>query len=338
MELGKQKQLSIQYLRGIAALFIVLCHISYIPFGQFGVDIFVCISGFVIMLSTESKGKFDKDFFFKKFIRIAPLYYFITLITFILCKIKPTLFYTTVANWPNLLKSILFIPYSCNGNVLPIFPIGWYINIAMELYLIFYIAMKISYKYRAVISLAILSILVIIGRVFKFAAEPYEFWTRTVLIEFIFGIVAFYIYKHFKTAKKSVKKSSFTVALFFVCLILFLIMILADSYNVSLDRSIKWGIPAFLMLLIFVMYFDMQKPSSYINKIFIYIGNISYSLYMTHYFVVKFFERLVYPLDRFNVYTFSLTILVIIIAVIVGSIFNLIFEKKLNGIIKKIYK
>ena len=49
---------SIQALRGLAALFVVFQHIRFLNFGAFGVDIFFCISGFMIMFTTEKSTKY----------------------------------------------------------------------------------------------------------------------------------------------------------------------------------------------------------------------------------------------------------------------------------------
>ena len=57
---------SIQALRGLAALFVVFQHIRFLNFGAFGVDIFFCISGFMIMFTTEKSTKY---FFRKRLIR-----------------------------------------------------------------------------------------------------------------------------------------------------------------------------------------------------------------------------------------------------------------------------
>lgn len=80
---------SIQYLRGIAALFVVLFHMKWMLnnvyveknlgdiffiSGNFGVDLFFVISGFVICLSTERETLHSvKEFFIRRFFRIYPL-------------------------------------------------------------------------------------------------------------------------------------------------------------------------------------------------------------------------------------------------------------------------
>ena len=78
---------SIQALRGLAALFVVFQHVRFLNFGAFGVDIFFCISGFMIMFTTEKSTKY---FFRKRLVRILPLYYLMTLGTYLSLLLFPS--------------------------------------------------------------------------------------------------------------------------------------------------------------------------------------------------------------------------------------------------------
>lgn len=98
---------NIQALRGIAALFVLLEHVRFLNCGAFGVDIFFCISGFMIMFSTHED---QKGFLPRRLIRILPLYYLMTLGTYALLIIFPSMFEQTRANPVFLVKSLLFIP------------------------------------------------------------------------------------------------------------------------------------------------------------------------------------------------------------------------------------
>ena len=68
--------LSIQALRGIAALSVILCHCRFFPDGWIGVDLFFCLSGFLIAsihfrdIGNPAKAQ---PFALKRFIRIYPL-------------------------------------------------------------------------------------------------------------------------------------------------------------------------------------------------------------------------------------------------------------------------
>ena len=83
---------SVQALRGVAVLFVVLSHVGFINFGAFGVDLFFCISGFIMMYITQ---KSTDNFFYKRVIRIIPLYWAMTISTFILVSFKPSLLNST---------------------------------------------------------------------------------------------------------------------------------------------------------------------------------------------------------------------------------------------------
>ncbi|HFV9236088.1 TPA: acyltransferase family protein, partial [Acinetobacter baumannii] len=79
---------SIQYLRGLAALAVVLHHASgailvhyavnqkdFYSWGAGGVDLFFIISGFIMMYITFGKEVNVRDFLYKRVIRIYPIFY-----------------------------------------------------------------------------------------------------------------------------------------------------------------------------------------------------------------------------------------------------------------------
>ena len=174
---------SIQALRGLAALFVVFQHVRFLNFGAFGVDIFFCISGFMIMFTTEKSTKY---FFRKRLIRILPLYYLMTLVTYLSLLLFPSMFQQTRHNLSHLVKSLLFVPFDIGGGIIqPLVRIGWTINCEMLFYLLFFIAFHISMKYRGLICSAFLVILVGMVQIFAPAISSWQSPIGNVLSPFL---------------------------------------------------------------------------------------------------------------------------------------------------------
>jgi exopolysaccharide production protein ExoZ len=72
-----QRLESIQSLRGLAALGVLLCHAGLLPLGAAGVDLFFVISGFVI--ASIAPGREPGQFALDRFWRIFPLYWLASL-------------------------------------------------------------------------------------------------------------------------------------------------------------------------------------------------------------------------------------------------------------------
>lgn len=75
--MGKLHRSDIDLLKGLSIVAVVLYHMGILPFGYFGVDVFLVINGFLIILSVYKKmesGQFNYFEFLKsRFIRLAPL-------------------------------------------------------------------------------------------------------------------------------------------------------------------------------------------------------------------------------------------------------------------------
>lgn len=97
----KKVILGVQYLRGLAALGVLLCHytismqgLSALAYGQRGVHVFFLLSGFIIVYSLTKvnyKPTQFLQFLVKRSIRIDPAYYATIILTLLLFKILSTL-------------------------------------------------------------------------------------------------------------------------------------------------------------------------------------------------------------------------------------------------------
>jgi len=288
---------TIQALRGIAAFAVVLCHIYFNTnsVGAFGVDIFFCISGFIMMHVTENG---TKHFLQKRMLRILPLYWGLTLISFSAILMFPKLINLNESTLETLLKSFFFIPYKRNGLVEPILQVGWTLNLEMCFYVLFFLSAKIKRDVRHFICSGMLIFLVLSGIFIKTDNLIFNFFTKPIMLEFVLGMFTFVIFKKMRYNNRFANH----IALKIIPFVLILYMILMQHYELAhYDRFFLYGIPAMFLLLCFIMGFkDYELP-----KPMIILGNISFSLYLIHYPTLVVFNKLVYPLDKINIFSLS---------------------------------
>jgi len=176
---------SIQVMRALAALAVLLFHLKLLPIGYAGVDIFFVISGFIMGSIGEREA--PVDFIGRRLIRIVPLYW---AVTFGMCLLSfvPGLFATFGFDAPSLIKSLLFIPYAQpNGEIWPLVVPGWTLNYEMLFYLVFCLAL-LAQRPLAV-TLLLLGSLVLAGRVVSADNAIWRSWTDPLLLEFLAGLI-----------------------------------------------------------------------------------------------------------------------------------------------------
>jgi len=303
---------SIQAMRGLAALSVVFDHIIFIKNGAFGVDIFFCISGFIMMYVTHIS---TEHFLLKRAVRIIPLYYFMTFVTFAGLIVMPGLFDKTVADPVYLLKSLLFLPPICGGPAQPVVKVGWTLNYEVFFYVIIWLAMLVNKKYRGLIASGIICVIIAIGYFVDIDC--------TIMIEFVYGIIAYEILKRIDYSKDGSGKYYRGLLLVAIALSCFVFMWFVKYIPVfhDMNRIIAYGIPAFILFVcLFVGLYEKKLPSA-----FVFVGNISYSVYLLHYFVTRFFNKF-----GENIPEVLFVILVMAISVLIGSISYYIFEKNIS--------
>jgi exopolysaccharide production protein ExoZ len=189
----------IQYLRGIAALMVVWHHgvgqlatlETYFPFrfGTSGVDLFFVISGFIMVVTTAGRDVTPTEFIARRFVRVVPLYWVLTLALAATALVAPSLFRSVKLTAVSLIQSLLFIPHfspSHAGMIWPVLVPGWTLNYEMFFYVVF--AASLAFSHRLAILSITLAMLVASGYLLGPFAHPIaQTYTDPILLEFVAG-------------------------------------------------------------------------------------------------------------------------------------------------------
>ncbi len=184
--------LSIQYLRGFAAIAVVLFHeiqwIQVFRLGSHGVDVFFVISGFIMFALTHGRAITPKRFILDRLARIGPPYWLATAIVFLLA-VFHVRFFGVSTNIVLLVKSLLFIPAdNGGGHVWPILLVGWTLNYEMFFYVMFFCALFIAPAQRLIVLTVGFLGLMFAGRLLHVHGPILATYTSPLLAEFIAGV------------------------------------------------------------------------------------------------------------------------------------------------------
>lgn len=308
-----QRLSSLELLRFVAALLVVLFHLPSIGIGEFGVDIFFVISGYVMMLSTAAGSQ---QFLLKRLIRIVPLYWAATLAVFLIALLLPSLLNNTSANPVHLIKSLLFVPFDKNGTGhQPLLTIGWTLNFEMYFYLLFAIGCAFSHRYRAVITASLLvGFIVLLGQGESFLARVYS---DAIVLEFAFGMLLYTLQTRDTRA----------------ALMLLTILALGTVFEVNeTDRYLYFGIPAAL-----TVWVSLNLPAPGIRpNLALALGALSYALYLSHPYVIRLFEKLLPWFDNTSTVQQSVaSVLVIVVTLVSSHLIYRYFERPALALLRR---
>ena len=296
---------SIQVLRGLAALAVILFHVSEMLIqysdrsgifcaltplwqqGAAGVDLFFIISGFVMVQSTramfQQPGACWK-FLRKRLIRIVPLYWFYTSLMLLLVLLPFTLqeHYFSLSY---TLKSYFFIPAlnPKTGLDLPLLSIGWTLFYEMYFYLIFALLLCFSKKIFLPAISIFFTLSVLAGFLLPALSPLFKLMTSPLLLEFILGcLLAAVVDKKAAVITGSSVFRYVPPVLLTVALLCLLLLPLVP--NAADQRLLFWGCPALLLTAGLVCY--EQKNQPLFPALLLTMGNSSYSTYLSHIFVI----------------------------------------------------
>jgi exopolysaccharide production protein ExoZ len=292
---------SIQALRGVAALMVAFVHCypifhgvhhsdppgfpSFIG-GAFGVDLFFVISGFVMVYASEplfgTPGA-SKTFFVRRLARIAPLYAAVTILT---------VFTFQSASPRRVLASITFWPFLPKG--LPVLGVGWTLNIEMMFYAVFACALLAGGRSATVLICGVVLLLTIL--------LPSSSWTSVfgnpIVIEFVYGMAIALAYR-----SSSLRLPTYAVAALLIAAAAGFVLLtpaivlwsfkLPPDYHWIIPRHYSWGLIATAIIAAATLS-SIERPTraSWLIASAVFLGDISYALYLLHDFSFLMLIRL----------------------------------------------
>lgn len=299
---------SIQILRGIAALAVVAMHVRwnlhhyrvepqsdlFLDNGGSGVYLFFVLSGFIIAHATRRKQS-ATEYTLRRVLRIFPLYYAVLAAIVALAFMAGTL-----PALKDIFKSIFLLPanpYEAGPYYgYPIVLVSWTLTYEVFFYGIFLVAMAINHRLRSLIASCALVALSYFGQILVFGDASLApnlpsigglgYWQHLIfainpiMLNFVLGMLAEFIYSQFNEDNEALKTAIRDISPLVIIISCWGFLTYGDWLG-----PLGWGLPSFTLLLSVVL---LEKTGVSFNfRWFVYLGTISYSIYLTHPVVIE---------------------------------------------------
>lgn len=306
----------IDTLRGLAVLAVLGVHCSQhgshpcpgwfgpvVIAGQFGIQLFYVVSALTLCLSMNARMPLEKkpvlNFFIRRFFRIAPLFYLAMVYYLWQNGLGPRYW---LGNAPaitraNILSTATFTnslnPYWINSVV----DGGWTVAVEMSFYLFLpYLYYKLN-NLRKALWFTLVSLAASWALVWFMSKNPlisdHRLWKEYLyfffpeqLPVFILGIVLFHWIKNSQaTAERQERECpvSFSNVLR-ACSALLLVESVTGCF---IPQHFKYAVA--FVLLAYSLY--LKSPKWLVNRLTVFLGKISFSLYLTHFGVLHFMDH-----------------------------------------------
>ena len=294
-----QKVRSIQVLRGLAALGVVVCHATDFPLGAAGVDIFFVISGFII--SQVMLARTPREFAVDRLKRIYPIYWLMAA-PWVLAAASAGILpldrlVATITLWPIV-----------GGYARPVLLPAWTLCYEM----LFYAAVTVGLatgRWRLILA----AFATCFVAEFFVGSALLSYLGNPLILEFLMGVLI---------GRLAVNDGLVAVLFVLACVMLalspayqFYDMAVESSGMIALSRVWWWGLPAAAIVLFALR---LEREADFPRPL-VYLGDVSYSLYLVQTLVMV-------PVETWS------PLLKVALAVVAGIAVHEIFEKRLLNI------
>lgn len=306
----------VQALRGIAALLVVIAHARYyligtpwqgfaeryMESGSQGVDLFFLVSGFIMVYTTTRSDGSLRDaarFLAKRFARIWPVYAVMSLINLAL----QALWVGHISSMGDVARSLLFLPITTSNPPqldLPI-PVGWTLNFEFYFYLVFGLSLLAGrFRWTAFFGWMIATLVVLplalTGSVSLRADHNYAIGIgyvdqnlNPIIWEFVAGVLVGLLYvSRVRIRNRALLTTFLVVALAFVWFWSYSGLVI--FHGLVHNGMTQWGLP--LTILFVAMAFAFKDRQPRVPRALVWLGGVSYSLYLLHLFVLGTIDHL----------------------------------------------
>lgn len=349
----KGELLSVQRLRGLAVLMVLVVHVEDIAgklpgwagyhslyslrIGYSAPDMFFVISGFIMSYITFNSRFEARRWLLSRFVRIVPMYVFFTSLVVVLWLYNPAMTMGSgVHDWGSVLKSLLMLPQAD----LPLLFVGW----TVEHELVFYATVFLVARFLPINWLAGVLLLLSSLALLKWALQAstgLQFWDFHILslymLQFTIGAL---VYRYWARAEVL----GWRLPLLGALLALGLGAWLGESGTINQElplRVLTFGTAYGLLLLAVLNAEKQQRDAGRMRAsrdFMVKMGDASYSIYLSHPFVLALFGKL-YPFLQPSVVQALLLMVVSALTVLgVGLLTHVLLEKPIIEVGKRLTK
>jgi exopolysaccharide production protein ExoZ len=225
-----------------------------------------------------------------------------------------------------ILQSFFLIP---DKNI-PILSVAWTLKHELYFYLLFGLTfLLIRNRY---ISYSIIGLWVTLT--LFFTVNPQESWNILVFLfnshnlEFFSGVVIAYL-----TITKKTNQGVGNIFSFLGIVSMILVWVIEYFGLLGINRVFSWGIPSAILIYGLVNLDLSQKVKN--NKVLLFLGDASYSIYLTHTLAIYFCILILNEFRLFEVFGPQITVTLCIIFTVVSTcLFYIFVEKPVLGFLR----